>query len=116
MAAITILAAVLIPLGGIAEAGAAGAAAGLKLGAGFGELTGEGALPGVGAPVVDVPHLPQNCAVSPNVPPQFLQNLLMAFLRVIERKSQNGWNLHSNWALQLPDHDRESKKQLTKPV
>jgi hypothetical protein len=38
----------------------------------------------LGAPVVDVPHLPQNWAVSPKLAPQFLQNLLIVRLRKLQ--------------------------------
>src|SRR5580704_11217922 len=86
MAAIATLAAVLNPFAGAgapwgAGEGVAGAA---DVAGAFDEPAGVAEVFGIGAPVVGVPHLPQNRTVSSRLDPQFLQNVLMIVSVVFE--------------------------------
>jgi hypothetical protein len=78
IAAIATFAAVLIPFeGAVAPWGADEGVAVAEATGAFKELAAAAGIPGVGAPDVEVPHLPQNCTLSLRLDPQFLQNVLM---------------------------------------
>jgi hypothetical protein len=78
MAAIATFAPVLRPFEGAAATRGAGEGVTEAEATGpFWELAAAAGIPGVGAPDVGVPHLPQNCTLSLTLDPQFLQNVLM---------------------------------------